>query len=160
MTFVEELCKLPYGQSLEVFIRRRSTMRSTWIAVFIGGVVILSISSCATVPTEPLASRELRLLSMQVPMKEDIRVNFPFVVNINFEANGKPEIRTACFSFSGDGPYCYKVTDVNYGPPGAIKVQVRAKNSGSYALESYVYYTKDGKVQPTNVVSSQIRVLP
>jgi hypothetical protein len=134
-------------------------MRSIWIAVLIGGVIILSISSCATVPTELLASGELRLLSIHAE-KGDIRVNFPFVVNINFEADGKPEIRTACFSFSGDGPYCYKVTDVTYGSPGAINVQVRAKNSGSHALESYIYYIKDGKVQPTNVVSSQIRVLP
>jgi hypothetical protein len=97
---------------------------------------------------------------MHVPMKEDIRVNFPFVVNINFEADGKPEIRTACFSFSGDGPYCFKVTDINYGSPGTIKVQVRAKNSGSHALESYAYYLRDGKVQPTNVVNCNIRVIP
>jgi len=133
------------------------------ISFLTGVIVLLLVSSCATVPTEPLASGELRLLSINVPMKEDIKVNFPFVVNINFEANGKPEIRTACFSFSGDGPYCFKVTDVNYGSPGAIKVQVRAKNSknsGSHSLESYVYYIKDGKVQPTNVVSSQIRVIP
>ena len=80
-------------------------MRSILIAVLVGGVVILSISSCATVPKEPLASGELRLLSMQVPMKEDIKVNFPFMANINFEADSKPEIRTACFSFSGDGLY-------------------------------------------------------
>jgi len=136
-------------------------MRFTLIAIFVGGVVILSISSCATVPTEPLATGELRLLSIYVPGKEEIKVNFPFVVNINFETDGKPEFRTACFSFSGDGPYCYKVTDVNYGSPGAIKVQVQAKNSGSYTLESYIYYyIKDGKVQPTNVVNCQIRVIP
>ena len=135
-------------------------MRSIWIAVLIGGVVILSISSCATVSTEPFTPGELRLLSVHVPERGEIRVNFSFVVNINFEADGKPEIRTACFSFSGDGPYCYKVMDVNYGSPGTIKVQVRAKNSGLHALESYVYYLRDGKVQPTNVVGSQIRVLP
>jgi len=135
-------------------------MRSILIAALIGGVAILSLSSCATVPTEPLAKGELRLLSVQVPMKEDIKVNFPFAVNINFDADGKPEIRTACFSFSGDGPYCYKVTDVSYGSPGTIKVQVRAKNSGSHSLEGYVYYIKDGKVQPTNVVNCQIRVIP
>ena len=122
-------------------------------------IVLLLVSSCATVPTEPLASGELRLLSIH-PEKGDIRVNFPFVVNINFEADGKPEIRTACFSFSGDGPYCFKVTDVNYGSPGTIKVQVRAKNSGSHALESYAYYIRDGKVQPTNVVNCNIRVIP
>ena len=122
-------------------------------------IVLLLVSSCATVPTEPLASGELRLLSIH-PEKGDIRVNFPFVVNINFEAEGKPEIRTACFSFSGDGPYCLKVTDVNYGSPGTIKVQVKAKSSGSQALESYVYYLRDGKVQPTNVVNCNIRVIP
>ena len=122
-------------------------------------IVLLLVSSCATVPTEPLASGELRLLSIH-PEKGDIRVNFPFVVNINFEADGKPEIRTACFSFSGDGPYCFKVTDVNYGSPGTIKVQIRAKNSGSHSLESYVYYIKDGKVQPTNIVNCNIRVIP
>ena len=135
-------------------------MRSIFIALLKVGVVILFASSCATVPTEPLTSGELRLLSIYVPMKEDIKVNFPFAVNINFEADGKPVIRTACFSFSGDGPYCYKVTDVTYGLPGTIKVQIRAKKSDSHALESYVYYIKDGKVQPTNVVGSQIRVIP
>jgi hypothetical protein len=134
-------------------------MRSVCIAVLIGGVIILSISSCATVPTEPLASGELRFLSIH-PEKGDIRVNFPFVVNINFEADGKPEIRTVCFSFSDDGPYCYKVTDVNYGSPGTIKLQIRVKTSGSHVLESYAYYIKDGKVQPTNVISSHIRVIP
>jgi len=130
------------------------------ISFLTGVIVLLLVSSCATVPTEPLASGELRLLSINVPMKEDIKVNFPFVVNINFEANGKPEIRTACFSFSGDGPYCVKVTDVSYGPPGTIKVLVRPKNSGSHSLESYVYYIKDGKVQPTNIVNCNIRVIP
>jgi hypothetical protein len=140
-------------------IRGKFTMRSIWIAVLIGGVVVLSISSCATVPTEPLASGELRLLSM-LAEKGDIRVNFPFRVNINFEADGKPEIRTTCFSFSGDGPYCYKVMDVNYGSPGTIQVRIRAKKSGSHALESYVYYIKVGKVQPSNVINSNIRVMP
>jgi hypothetical protein len=135
-------------------------MRSIWIAVLIGGVVILSISSCATVPTEPLASGELRLLNMHVPQRGDVRVNSPFVVSINFEADGKPEIRTACFYFSGDGPYCFKVTDVNYGLPGTIKVQIQVKYSSVKALESYVYYIKDGKVQATNVVNCEIRFTP
>jgi len=130
------------------------------LLIVAAGFFLLLASSCATVSTEPLASGELRLLSMQVADRGDIKVNFPFVVNINFEADGRPEIRTACFSFSGNGPYCYKVTDVNYGSPGTIKVQVRAKNSGSYALESYVYYIKDGKVQSTNVVNCNIRVIP
>jgi hypothetical protein len=83
-------------------------MRSIFIALLKLGTAILLASSCATVPIEPLASGGQRLLSIHVPMKEDIKVNFPFVVNINFEAEGEPQVKTACFSFSGDGPYCSK----------------------------------------------------
>jgi hypothetical protein len=158
---MQEYCWPSHEQCQEASIRKRfAIMRSTWIAVLVSGVVILSISSCATVPTEPLASGELRLLSIHIPERGEIRVNIPFVVNINFEANGKPDIRTACLFFSFDGPYCFKVTDVDYGSPGTIKILVRAKNSGSQALESYVYYIKDGKVQPTNIVNCNVRVIP
>jgi hypothetical protein len=97
---------------------------------------------------------------MLVPEKENIKVNFPFVVDINFEADGKPEIRTACFYFSGDGPYCFKVTDVNYGSPGTIKVRIHTKNPGSRLLEGFVVYIRDGKIQPTNVVSTYFRAPP
>jgi hypothetical protein len=135
-------------------------MKSISIAFLMVGAVLLGISSCATVPTKPLAPGELRLLSMLLPEKENIRVNLPFVVNISFEADGKPEIRTACFYFSGDGPYCFKVTDVNYGSPGTIKVQIHTKNAGSRLLECYVLYIRDGKIQPTNVVSTYFRVIP
>jgi len=55
------------------------------------GAVLLGISSCATVPAKPLSTGELRL-SISVPEKENIKVHFPFVVNINFEADGNPEI--------------------------------------------------------------------
>jgi hypothetical protein len=134
--------------------------KSISIAVLMIGAVLLGISSCATVPTKPLAPGEIRLLSMLVPEKENIRVHLPFVVNISFEAEGKPEIRAACFDFSGDGPHCFKVMDVNYGSPGTIKVQIHTKNAGSRRLEGYVLYIRDGKIQLTNVVSTYFRVIP
>jgi hypothetical protein len=134
--------------------------KSISIAVLMMGAVLLGISSCATVPNKPLAPGELRLLSVLVPEKENIRVNLPFVVNISFEADGKPEIRTACFNISGDGPYCFKVIDVNYGSPGTIQVQIRIKNPGSRLLEGYVLYIRDGKIQMTNVVSTYFRLIP
>lgn len=134
-------------------------MRCVSIAALMMGAVLLGISSCATVPTKPLAPGELRLLRMLVPEKQNIRVNLPFVVNIRFEAEGEPEIRAACFYFAGDGPYCFKVTDVNYGSPGTIKVQIRTKNSGSHLLEGYVLYIQDGKIQPTNAVSTYFHLI-
>ena len=129
------------------------------IFVLMGGAILLIASSCATVPTEPLASGELRLLRIDVPQRDDIRERLPFVVNINFEADGKPEIVTACFYWSGSGPYCSKVMDVTYGSPGTIKVQLLPRTPGPCALESYVVYRKDGKTELTNVVGTHIRVI-
>jgi hypothetical protein len=134
-------------------------MRSISIAVLMMGAVLLGIFSCATVP-KPLAPGELRLLGMLVPEKEKIKVNIPFVVNINFEADGEPEIRAACFYFSGDGPHCFKVMGVKYGSPGTIQVQIRTKNPGSRRLEGYVLYIRDGKIQSTNVISNYFRAIP
>lgn len=133
-------------------------MRSLSISVLMIGAVLLGISSCATVPAKPLSTGELRLLSMSVPEKENIKVHSPFVVNINFESDGSPEIKTACFYFSGEGPQCFKVTDVNYGSQGTIRIQIHTRNAGSRLLECYVLYVRDGKLQPTNVVKTYFRV--
>lgn len=135
-------------------------MKSTPTAGLMIGAALLGVFSCATVPNQPLAPGELRLLSVVIPEKENLKVNSPFVVNISFEADGKPEVRAACFTLSGDGPHCSKVTDVNYGPPGTIRVQIRTKNPGSRLLEGYVLYIRGGKVQPTNAVSTYIPLIP
>jgi hypothetical protein len=133
-------------------------MKSILIAVLMGGAILLGISCCATVPKGPLAAGELRLLGIEVLEKESIKANLPFMVSINFEADGKPEIRTACFDFSGDGPYCFKVKSIEYGSPGRMKVQIRIKNPGPTFLEGYVLYIRNGKAQPTNLVSTNFRV--
>ena len=132
-------------------------MRSILVSVLIGAVTLL-VFSCATVPSGPLAPGEVKLIKMDVPHEESIKRNLPFLVNINFEADGKPEIRRACFYWSGDGPYCFKVTDVDYGSPGTIRVEPRAKPSGSYVLEAYVLYVRDGKTQPSKVISTRVFV--
>jgi hypothetical protein len=97
------------------------------------------------VPTEPLASGEVKLLKVEVPHEAGIRKNMPFLVNINFEADGRPEIKIACFYWSGDGPYCFKVRDVDYGSPGTIYVEPRAKDAGSYALKTYLFTYEMGR---------------
>jgi len=134
--------------------------KSISIAVLVMEAGLSGISSCATVPNKPLAPGELRLLSVLVPEKEKIKVNLPFVVKIRFEAEGTPEIRAACFTLSGDGPHCSKVMDVDYGSPGTIEAQIRTKNPGSRLLEGYVLYLRDGKIQPTNVVSTYLPLIP
>ena len=137
--------------------RRFVKIRHVTLTVLLGGVALL-VLSCATVPSGPPAPGEVRLTGIDVPHEEGIIRNLPFVVNINFEADGKPEIRRACFYWSGDGPNCFKVIDVDYGSPGTIRVEPRAKESGSYVLEAYILYVRDGKTQPSKVISSRVQV--
>ena len=135
-------------------------MRSILIAILLSGIVLIGASSCATVPKEPLSTGELRLLSVSVPEKEKIKAHSPFVANIEFEADGNPEIKEACFYFSGDGPKCFNVRDVSYALQGNIRVQIYSTNAGSRLLECYVVYIRDGKVQRTNVVKTYFRTTP
>jgi hypothetical protein len=97
---------------------------------------------------------------MDIPHEGSIKRNLPFVVNIKFEADGKPEIKTACFNWSNDGPYCYKVANVDYGSPGTIRAEPLAKNSGSFVLETYVVYIRDRRTQRTKVIGTQVNIIP
>jgi hypothetical protein len=134
-------------------------MRFILVAILMTGIVLSVVSSCATVPTGPLASGEVRLLSMDVPEKERIRAKSRYDVIINFQADGKPEIETACFSWSGDEPRCYKPKEVKFGSPGTIKVQLYTFNPAEYILKGYVVYIREGKTQKSNVVGSAISVV-
>jgi hypothetical protein len=133
-------------------------MRSAWIAILTGGVVLLVVSSCATVPTQPLASGEVRLLKIDVLRGEPITYGVSYTVDIVFEANGNPEIQQACFYWSGDGPKCFSVTDVSFGIPGVFEVRLPGLDPGSYRLECYAEYTRGGETVKTNMVGTQIAV--
>ncbi len=137
--------------------RRLVKMRPVELIVLLAGVAVF-VFSCATVPSGPPAPGEVRLIKMDIPHEEGIKRNLPFVMTIQFEADGKPEIRRACFYWSGDGPHCFKVVDVSYGTPGTIRVEPRAKESGSYVLEAYALYIRDGKTQQTKAISSTVLI--
>ena len=131
-------------------------MRSILITVLLSGVVLLIASSCATVPKEPLASGEVRLLSMQVPSR--ITGGFPYDLIIIFRADGKPEISKACCSWSGGGPYCFKARYLKYGSPGNFIIELAPADPGTYTMECYAEYLRDGETQRTNVIDSVIDV--
>jgi hypothetical protein len=130
---------------------------TSFIIGLVGGLILL-VSSCATVPTRPLDQGEVRLLRIDIPFGGDIRRNIPFPVNIIFEADSEPEIRTACFYWSGEGPKCNKVQDVRYGSPGIIYVDIRAPGPGTYVLETFILYIREGKTRRTETISSSIIV--
>ena len=127
------------------------------ISILMGGVILL-VSSCATVPTGPLAAGEVRLLSINVPRNEPIGRYISYAVDIIFEAKGEPQIKRACFYWSGDGPQCFEVTNVNFESRRDFELYLPGLASGSYRLECYAEYIRDGETRRTNVVSTQISV--
>jgi len=131
----------------------------------IGGVVLMVVAvllivpSCATVSTKPLAPGEVKLLGIKIPEIGDLAANLQYPVDLSYETDGRPEITRACFSWSGDGPYCFKVKDVNYGS-GTIRVDFRSnRRPGVYLLEGYVLYIKDGRTTRTNSVGTRVTVI-
>ena len=133
-------------------------MKSILVAILIGGIVLLVVSSCATVPKEPLASGEVRLLSIGV-LGAGIEANSPFAVNIFFEAVGNPQIKRACFSEEREEPYCFDISDVSYvtlATKRAFQVYLPGLSVGSHRVECYAEYIRDGETRKTNVVFTQI----
>jgi hypothetical protein len=138
--------------------RRFVMMKTVFKSLFLGGVVILFLSSCATAPTEPLDAGGVRLLKVRIPEFGAIKKNLQYGVNFSFESAGEIEVRRACFFWSGDGPYCFPVKDVWYGSPGTITTVVQTPIPGMYSFEGYVLYVKDGRTVRSNQVSTTVEV--
>jgi energy-converting hydrogenase Eha subunit E len=143
---------------------RRSAMRksrSLLMIVLMGGAILLGACSSATVSKEPLSEGELRLLNATLPVVGVVKIGLPYDVTVTFIADGEPRIRRACFSWSGEGPYCYtiKPQDVTYGSPGDFRVTLFPAFIGPYRAECYVEYYQGTKILRTNVVTYYVDVM-
>ncbi len=130
-------------------------MKLILIAVLMSGAILLGASSCATVPMEPLAPGELRLLGGSIPRSGVAYRGTPYEVVITFKADAKPTIRRACFYLSGEGPFCYAVKpkDVEFGSPGSFTVTLAPVTQvGISRLDCYAEYWQGSKILRTNVI--------
>lgn len=140
-----------------VLSERRKVIRSP-ICVLVGHLMMSLVFACATTGRQPLASGEVRLLSMDA-VGAGVEANTSFAVNIFFEAAGQPEMKRACFYDSGEGPYCLDVSDGSYltfGTRRAFQVFLPGLRVGSHRVECYAEYVRDGETRKTNVVFTQI----
>jgi len=128
-------------------------MKGSLNFILMSAAILFAISSCATVSKGPLEPGELRLLSMDVPENGNLKINIEYRVSVKFKADGNPEIRRACFIWSGEGPYCVRVKDVKYGSDAYVEVPIYGRE-GQHRLECYVEYVRDGKTRRTNTVNS------
>jgi len=139
-------------------IGRRFVIMKSLIGFLMGVAILLLVFSCAILPKEPLASGEVRLLSIDV-LGAGLEANITFAVNIFFEAAGNPKIKRACFYESRQAPYCSDVSDVSYvtlGTKRAFQVYLPGMSAGSHRVECYAEYIRDGETRKTNVVFTQI----
>jgi len=132
--------------------------KSELAAILFSVTLLLGISSCATAPSAPMGEGELRLLSLRVPESGTMVIGSPYEFSISFEADGHPEIKRVCCYWSGDGPYCYRVINVEYGQPGTIGfgVKILLSQGGPQRLECYADYVREGKGKRTNTAGSYV----
>jgi hypothetical protein len=122
--------------------------------VLMSVAILLASSSCVT-----LKKGELRLLDMEIRDSASLLTNTQFWIRVSFEADGKPEIRRACFYWFGDGPYCVPVNgkDVEYGPFAYFDVPIEARY-GSSVLQCYVEYLREERIERSNAVAYAIEI--
>ncbi len=132
-------------------------MRSVLIGMLLGGIVLSIASSCATLPKEPLAPGEIRLLSMEA-LGSGIKEGAAFPVNVFFEGEGRVEIKRACFYESEERQYCSDVSYVTWGTKRAFQVYLPSTKAGSYRVECYAEYVRNGEIRRTNVIATQISI--
>jgi len=125
-------------------------MKGILALILISVALLLAISSCM-----PLRKGELRLLDMEILHSERLRTNVQFWVRVNFEADGYPEIRRACFFWTGDGPHCVSVKYVEYGSFAFFDVPLDGRY-GSSILQCYVEYLRDEKIERSNAVAHHV----
>jgi hypothetical protein len=140
-------------------------------AVLLSIAVLLLISSYATITEGPEGASfsfggkqpsgvEFRLLSMDIPQSGNLSASVEYWTTINFEADPKPEIRRACFNFSGDSQSCVDVQakDVTYGLHPRFRVPIHVP-VGTKRIDCYVEYIREGKTHRTNTVTYYIIVM-
>ena len=132
-------------------------MRPALIGILLGGIVLSIVFSCASVPKEPLAPGEIRLLSMEA-LGSGIKEGAAFPVNVFFEGEGRVEIKKACFYESKERQYCSEVSYVTLGTKRAFQVYLPSTKAGSYRVECYAEYVRNGEIRKTNVIVTQISI--
>lgn len=147
-------------------------MKSFLAHVLIGISVLLFISSLSTrtegeeesplfrSKKQPSATYVLKLLSVDVPQSGNLSPDISYWTTIHFEAELKPEIRRACFRFSGGSQTCIDVQakDVTYGSYPYFRVPIRIP-AGTKKIDCYAEYLRDGETRRTNTVTYRVIVM-
>ncbi len=132
-------------------------MPSRVIVMLISGIILSIGVSCATVPKEPLTPGEVRLLSMEI-VGSGIKGGAAFPVDVFFEGKGEVEITKACVYESKERQNCSAVFYTTLGTKRVFQVVVPGVPAGSYRVECYAEYIRNGETRRTNVIATHVSV--
>ena len=134
--------------------------------------VLLVISSRATITEgqrgyfnwdsqkDPSSRDELKLISIDVPLGVEVSASVEYWATIKFGADRNPNIRRACFNFSGGSQSCVDVQakDVTYPSHPHFRVPIRVP-VGTKRIDCYAEYIRDGETYRTNTVTYHVIIL-
>ncbi len=100
----------------------------------------------------PANAGDIRPKSLQV--KKPIKAGIPYQVTMPYTRTDKAKVTSACFLWSGEGPYCFNALTGKK----SIEVTLRTNNPNKYKLQGFVVYTSGGKSHKSNRVSAKINV--
>ncbi len=135
-------------------------MKSILIGVLMGVVILLMVSSCATVPTEPPAPGEVRLLGVKFAGFQPPKKALRYVVEIKFESDGQVDVTRACFYWDDNGPSCYNIMEISYGTRTISALIDTPPVPGNFVLRSYVQFIKDKRALRSNIVQTSVEITP
>lgn len=115
---------------------------------------LVLVSGCAASQSGPSATLKLESLEVASTLKAGV----PYNVSMPYEEIGEGSIAVAkgCFTWSGEGPYCFDVTD-DFDAK-IITAKLRTRNPNKYELGAYVEYVSGGQSKKSNTVSAPINV--
>src|SRR5512135_1362519 len=92
----------------------------------------------------------VKLISMDIPQTVAPTEDVKYWATIKYDSGMKPEIRRACFNFSGIGESCFDVDEKDVTSRNfRVPIHVPA---GGKKVECYAEYIRDGKLSRTNTI--------
>lgn len=117
-------------------------------------ILKLTVFSAAMFSMSAVAhAAEVRLKSLKV--NSNLSAGVPYDVNIPLSLNGSIKDVEGCFSWSGEGPYCFaplKMSSKNF------YIKLRTGNPGTYELKGFLKFKDENGNAQSNAVTKTIKV--
>ncbi|MCP5373757.1 MAG: hypothetical protein H6907_18665 [Hyphomicrobiales bacterium] len=123
-------------------------------AFLVAVILALSLAACQTAGT---GKGPVTVTSMTTP--DRILAGKPYEVSLTFTGPEGVSIGRVCFTWSGEGPYCFGNRSLRIsGDTKEVIVHLRTNNANSYWLNGYVEYVFEGRKYISNNVERSITV--